>query len=410
MIDSPHRVNLTVRNVPTLAAELGLKTLWWDRGLPGFYVLVSPPSVRYPEGVRSFGVWYRLRRKGKRVSLGRHPVVTLAEARGRARQILVAAKVYRRDKAPGPAAPANLAELLETWIEATTSEKTGSTIQQYNWMLESTVRPSPASALPLDDLRREDLRQLVAPALARAPSVALHVRTMIKAAFAWALREDVLDRDPSVGWRPPAHAESRERVLHDDEVVTLWKATEAERGRGRYGVQRAALARLLLLLAQRSGETAAMRWQDLDQRGKVWLIPGEFRKGKRGKRRAHAVPLSDQVLAELELLRPVTGDDERVMPWADAHHRHWVRPLKHRAAALGLAVRWTPHDLRRTAATGMARLGTSRSVIALILGHEMHEGGAVSGVYDRYDRMPERAAALGAWAAHVERLVVTAPR
>jgi integrase len=94
-----------------------------------------------------------------------------------------------------------------------------------------------------------------------------------------------------------------------------------------------------------------------------------------------------------------------VFPWAAAKHRHWIDPLRDRARALGLVEPWTPHDLRRTAASGMARLGFTRSTIALVLGHTMQEGGAVTGVYDRFDRMPERAAALEAWGAHVLALV-----
>jgi integrase len=128
------------------------------------------------------------------------------------------------------------------------------------------------------------------------------------------------------------------------------------------------------------------------------------------------VPLSAAARAELQGMNPAHTPSNRkppragrVFPWAAANHRHWVDPLRDRARALGLVDHWTPHDLRRTAASGMARLGVTRSTIAFVLGHVVQEGGAVTGVYDRFDRMPERAAALESWGAHVAALTKAKP-
>ncbi len=61
------------------------------------------------------------------------------------------------------------------------------------------------------------------------------------------------------------------------------------------------------------------------------------------------------------------------------------------------------HDLRRTAASGMGRLGIARETIARILNH-VDGGPRATSVYDRYDKMPEKQAALAMWAREVERL------
>ena len=124
------------------------------------------------------------------------------------------------------------------------------------------------------------------------------------------------------------------------------------------------------------------------------------------------MPLSKLVLEELRLwsLHPLNDQVGRVFPWALANHRHWVDPLRDRAAALGLVAHWTPHDLRRTCATGLSRLGFSRSVIAMVLGHTLQEGGAITRAYDRFDRVPERAAALQAWGKHVSALSPSSAR
>jgi integrase len=400
---------------------------------------VYPPSRRFPDGVRSFGVWYRVAGRSRQKRLGRHPAVTLKAARDQARAIVEAARVRRVDiGAIGQVG--TLAELVAAFIAAARAEKprtrADSTLASYEQMLRSDLKGTRVGRMPFTDLRRGDVRELLRAKATVAPAVATNLRRMLVAASRWGLREEVLEHDPMAGVESIGGSTSGARVLRDEEIVILWRAcaeeaaamksAALERGRGRNGAkwtrerkederaaaaQRAVLARVLLLTAQRSGETAAMEWPELDRDSRLWHIPAEHRKGQRGMRRAHVVPLSEAAKEELRLwsLHPLVGSGARVFPWALAQHRHWIDPLRDRARTLGLVEHWSPHDLRRTAASGMARLGFTRSVIALVLGHTMHEGGAVTGVYDRFDRMPERAAALEAWGAHVAALV-TSPR
>lgn len=434
------RVLLTTRSVPTLAAVDGAKTIWWDRTAPGFYLAVYPPSSRFPQGVRSFGVWYRVRGRARDVRLGRHPAVSLASARDRAREIVEAARVKRVDLGGTPRG-STLVGVVEAFIAAARQEqprtRTDSTLAGYEQMLKADVRTARAGRMPLDDLRRADLRGLLRARAATAPAAATNLRRLLVAAGRWGMREEILDRDPMAGLEAVGNSSTRARVLRDEEIEILWRACAEEavaktsaaidRGRGRGGAkwtrerkveeleaaaQRAALVRILLLTGQRSGETAMMEWPEIAADWKLWHIPPEHRKGQRGRRLAHVVPLSAAARAELQGIKPANTPSNkkrplagRVFPWAAANHRHWVDPLRDRARSLGLVDHWTPHDLRRTAASGMARLGATRSTIAFVLGHVVQEGGAVTGVYDRFDRMPERAAALETWGKHVLRLV-----
>jgi integrase len=428
-VSTDRRVLLTARNVPTLPADGG-ETLWRDRSLPGFYLAVHPPTPRFPQGVRTFGVWYRVRGRARQKRLGRHPVVTLASARERAREILESARLRGIDLVGAPGA-GTLAQLVASFIEAARKERprtrTDSTLDGYAQMLEADIRKARAGSLALSELRRRDLTGMLRTIAGRAPVVARRVHQLVRTACRWAVGEELIAADPTAGLPRPGSSVSRERVLRDEEIAILWRACEeessastsaaTERGRGRKGgkwtrersedemaaaAQRSVLARVLLLTAQRSGETAMMAWSEIDRDSRLWNIPPEHRKGQRGKRSGHVVPLSEAAKEELRLwsLHPL-AKGARVFPWALANHRHWIEPLRGRAEKLGLVEHWTPHDLRRTAASGMARLGTSRSTIAMILGHTMQEGGAVTGVYDRFDRMPERAAALEAWGKHV---------
>jgi len=66
---------------------------------------------------------------------------------------------------------------------------------------------------------------------------------------------------------------------------------------------------------------------------------------------------------------------------------------------------WTFHDLRRTAATNMARLGIPVRVTEAVLNHVSGTGGGIVGVYQRHDYADEKRQALEAWASFVKELV-----
>lgn len=164
----------------------------------------------------------------------------------------------------------------------------------------------------------------------------------------------------------------------------------------------AGAVKLLLLLGIRRSETLNMRWSDVDERAQTWTVPGMFRKGGR----THVVPLPPLALSILKDLRPISGE----APWVFVGKRgaslasnpaRWTEFVR-KAAGLD----FTLHDLRRTCATGCARLGASESTVSRILGHKAIAGTiAVSGIYDRFDRLPEIRSALVAWASYVEALV-----
>jgi integrase len=127
-----------------------------------------------------------------------------------------------------------------------------------------------------------------------------------------------------------------------------------------------------------------------------------FRKGGR----THVVPLPPLALRILADLRQVS----RETPWVFVGKRgaslannpaRWTEALRKESG-----LDFTLHDLRRTCATGCARLGASESTVSRILGHKAIAGTiAVSGIYDRFDRLTEIRAALSAWASYIEALV-----
>ena len=73
----------------------------------------------------------------------------------------------------------------------------------------------------------------------------------------------------------------------------------------------------------------------------------------------------------------------------------------HKCDTIGIETRWTPHDLRRTAATGMGKLGVARFILSRVLNHV---DGSVDGIYDRHDYMAQKREALELWAAELARI------
>jgi integrase len=225
---------------------------------------------------------------------------------------------------------------------------------------------------------------------------------LIRATLRFAVREELLDSNPCAGLQRPRKEQERERVLADDEIKVLWRALDQE------SPQVAAAVKILLLLGQRSTETLEMRWSDLDLDAQipVWTIPGRFRKGHR----LQIVPVPPLAAMILNGLRPTKGDKTRVFEGVASANaeRDWWGAIRERAMSNGIDERFTRHDLRSTCATGCSRLGAAESTVSRILGHAVIAGTVqVTARYDRFAHLPERAAALRSWAAHVEGLVAS---
>lgn len=198
----------------------------------------------------------------------------------------------------------------------------------------------------------------------------------------------------------------RDRVLTDAEVVWFCKACEAE------GEPFGNILKLLLLTGQRLNEIAAMRYSELHDG--MLTIPASRVKNKR----KHSVPLPAQALALIpdqsdeddapDLVFTTTGTTP-VSGWSTLKTRI-DKAMTKLAKAEGKEVpAWVFHDLRRTAVTGMRRLGVSSDVVERTVNHVSGYLAGVAGVYDHADLMPERKAALQRWADHVQALVEPRP-
>jgi integrase len=144
--------------------------------------------------------------------------------------------------------------------------------------------------------------------------------------------------------------------------------------------------RLRLLTAQRGGSVARMKWADVDFERKVWEIPAADMTAAN----EHVVPLSPQVITLLKERRKTVAAAATYVLEGGRSRRQRLGVT----AAIGIED-FKPHDLRRTAASGMARAGVQRFIVARVLGHIDR---SVTGVYDRHEYLSEKRWALDTWA------------
>jgi len=256
------------------------------------------------------------------------------------------------------------------------------------------------------DVTRRDLVALLDGIVDRgAPITANRVHALLVQMWNWAVAREIIAMSPMYGVPRPISTEKRRaRVLTAAEVRTFWtKLSTADMAEP----TRLAL-KLLLATAQRRGEITQARWDHFDLDGKTWTIPVELLKSSHTRREnpeSHQVPLSALALELLSKLKTLTGDGTYVLPAradkrSDDPYSEGVlsRAARANAKHFGLKERFTPHDLRRTAASFMTKLKVPRLHVEKVLNHS---AGDIAEVYDRHDYLREKRAALELWGEHL---------
>ena len=218
-----------------------------------------------------------------------------------------------------------------------------------------------------------------------------------RACFQWAVRRGSLEANPFANL-PLTPVTKRDRVLTDEELRAIWVATG---GLGSFN----SIVRMLILTGQRREEVASMTWEEVAPDLSAWTIPGD--KAKNGV--AHFVPLSSQAQAILQTAPRMAREAhahglDYVFPGEQGVYSGWSKS-KERLDKRSRVSEWTLHDLRRTLATGLQKLGVRLEVTESVLNHISGSRAGIVGVYQRHEWAAEKRAALNAWGAHVAAVV-----
>lgn len=379
--------NLTDRLLRSLSAKATKRLVFHDRALPDFGVRVSE------SGRCSYFVRYRTHRGERRwKTLGTHPILPLADARKLARATLVEVAKGRdpvlEERARREAE--TVEDFAEVYLDRYAKVAKRSWKEDYR-QLKRDVLPI-IGRLPIGEVRRQDLIGIIDRVADRGAGVqANRTAALLSKFFAFARDRGLIELSPAQALPRAVQEVARGRVLGADEVRKVWGALEPERP----GV--ASALRLVLLTAQRPGEVLAMRHTDID--GMWWTLGASGTKSGR----THRVPISPIALEVLQVALSSSEDYQpAVYVFPSPRASGPVRWLSHASARVRRRIpdvpHWTPHDLRRTAATHMAQLGASRFIIGRILNHADR---SVTSVYERYDYDAEKAEALSAWGERV---------
>jgi integrase len=234
---------------------------------------------------------------------------------------------------------------------------------------------------------------------ASTPRHAIAARTAAygRACYAWAMKRDTVPSNPFDALPLPAPAPARERVLSDDELKAVW--TAAGKASDPFG----SLVRMLILTGQRREEVAGMRWEHLSDDLTLWTIPGS--ETKNGK--PHLVPLTADAQTIIAAREPPAGEPRAGLVFVGrvgTQFSGWSK-CKADLDKDSSVTEWRIHDLRRTLATSLQRLGVRLEVTEAVLNHISGSRAGLVGVYQRHDWRDEKATALAAWAAHVRGLL-----
>jgi integrase len=361
-------LNLTAKAVDALSVDVGQRVEYWDEVLRGFGVRVSRRGAAAITA-KTYFVRYRVGTKMRRVGLGNARRVTLADARAKARSVLVSV-----EKGDDPAVARAVDRRAETFGDLWT-EYLGRHAKQNKRSWRDDERIAKAELLPwwrhrkAKDITRRDVREVLDTIVDRkAPVMANRTLALARKVFNFGLERDLVENNPCHKVKPPSREQSRDRVLSDDEICVFWSALDSEEQAGRYLI--AAFYRIRLLTAQRGREAIRMKWSDISQEpsGSVWTIPSDVTKN----RRSHRVPLSAAVLDVLKGVGERLEDDRRrANVWREKKGEtlrqpsEWVFPSPRGTAPMANTQKafdrvrlacgkpdFTAHDLRRTLRRG----------------------------------------------------------
>jgi integrase len=399
-------VLLTDRFCQTTKAING-RTDWFDETVQGLALRVTEG------GHRSWCFHYRSPRDGKRAraTIGTYPATSLAAARGKAleaRGLVEAGNDPRLVLAGQATAGMTVAGLVDAYL-ADPEKAALRSRAEISRRLRRNVVPV-IGEVKLSELRRRDVRNVTDAMLRRGVRIeATRTFEDVRAMVRWATQNEYLDANPLDGMTKPAEATTSNRVLSDDEIRTLWQGLPKALARS---IQCQRIVKLCLVTGQRVGEVAGMARAEVDLKAREWRLPGERTKNAS----AHVVPLSNSALEIIKDALADAGEDSAfIFPCGDGalspvavarsilrgNEKTKERPL----GRFGIAP-WSAHDLRRTALTGMARLGVAPIVLGHVANHRTTTRASVTlAVYSQYTYDAEKRAALALWGDRLTTIV-----
>lgn len=384
--------NLTYKFIEGLSAP-ETPTSYYDKGESGLILRVSKA------GTKTFTYRYRYYGKNRRYKIGTFPNVSLAEARTEVQNLKADInrgndpQGERKAKKAAPQ-PKTINDLADEFKKRHFPKLKESTVSSYRARIDAEILPAFGNML-IENLTRGDIIAFL-ERIAFEDDKPVHsnrVRNVFSRMFSFGVEKGIAEYNPVSTVKPVGEESSRKRVYSEDEIIALWEAFEAQAE----PVQ--SVLKMLLICGQRKGETCKMCWDKIE--GDVWEIPDDITKNGR----THYVPLPGMAI---QILEGLPKRNKYVFPSRknEGEPIRWISGAADRVKELSGIDDFRMHDLRRTAASGMAKLGVDRTVLGKVLNHKGLAGDSqVTAIYDRYEYLEEKEQALQRWSAHLQKVL-----
>jgi integrase len=357
------------------------------------------------KGTAAWVLRYRVGGRAREMTIGRYPEIGLAKARTlatAARAKLQQGIDVAREKRLATierAAARSFRELASNYMEVAFPGMAENTVRQRRRHIEKDLLPR-LGGLAAREVTTADVVSVIEQVGRRSISVAELVFTAASEIFKHGVARHAVTANPCAGISVSAicgNRVPRTRLnLTEDELRAMLPALLS------IGPQNALATKILLATCARISELATATWEHVDLDRAEWLIPRS-----KGSDRSFRVPLAPAVVGWFEELQVHANGSPYVLParnsrrpaaiGGDTHFAvHALNAMLHKLCdRIGNVRRFTPHDLRSTARSHLAKLGVDVIVAERCLNHSL---GGLLAIYDQHDYLAERRVALETWA------------
>ena len=373
--------DLSIRNLKATSARI----IYWFEGLVGFGIRVSP------KGRKTWIYMYRFENRSRMMTLGTYPRMSLAEARieyANASQKVelgfdpgkkqVEENIFQREAD-------TVEDLLVKYIDYSKAKG------KKSWRTEEVELRR--DILPIigrkkvHEVKKRDLMPIFHKMIVErnAPIGAKHLFAYVRRMFNIAVMWDMIEYNPCSNLKLNIKSNKKDRHLSPSEIHKFWSVMDDADAAL---VIRLAL-KFMLCTASRGVEVRTMEWSHLDENSWVWTIP-ETKNAK-----MHRVYLHGKAKEIINQVRSYTGGSKYVFG-SMRHEKQPInkptvlnplgqtslsRAINNNRKSLDMEKDFTPHDLRRTAATLVTAMGCPRQWAKLVLNHTTSD---ITGIYDQY--------------------------
>ncbi len=362
-------------------------------------------------GKASWVLRYRFGGKGREMTIGNYPDISLKDARIEATKLRA-----EIDKGANVAAEKRKAklnnqnarsfkELAEHYLEKSSAKIKESTRNETARYLDKDIN-SRIGRLAAADITATDVIYLIEQIAKRSQSVARRAFEILSVIFSFGVVRQVVPYNVCAGLKISdilgEVKPRRERIALKEDELRIILPTMHE-----LGTENALALKILLATCTRKGELIKARWDDIDFENAIWTIPAENIKRRKSAKAdvAFQIPLSPTIIGWFEQLKGLAGESEFVLPARKRGYGKKASTMSRTTlnAALervSLGVRdFTPHDLRSTARSFLGAMGIDTVVAERCLNHQLR---GLAGIYDKYDYLPERRIIIERWASFLQ--------